>query len=542
MQVEGINPAVLEWARNTAGLSVEDAAHRLGLSSGQKESASEKLEAMERGERAPTAAQLGKMAATYHRPLLSLYMSEPPRAADRGEDFRTTTAPVPSDEAARLDALVRDVRMRHAILRDVMSDEEDATRRIFVGSMPITTPVAQAAARVREGLGIVHDSDARRGVAKPADLFGELRRRVEAMGVFVILLGDLGNYRTAISPSVFRGFAVADDLAPLIVINDQDAKSAWSFTLIHELVHLFVGSTGVSGAPTTIQPHTPAARIERFCNDVAGEVLLPTRALVNIERVRTAKAVMELAETLSAAWKVSASMAAYRLWRIGKADDDAYGEAVRVFAERWRLHRQREKDKAKESDSGPSYYVVRRHRLGDALLQFVGRSLRADALTHTTAAKLFGVRPGAVEGLLAGVPGLGGARPSRERQARLMYLLDANTLIRANADYYPIRRIPQFWDWLIDRGRAGVVKIPNEIADEITAGRDAVSDWLKDRDARNALRLDEAADANLVRKVVELGYAPDLTDAEMALLGRDPFLMAYGLAASGRTVKKAGKS
>lgn len=55
-----------------------------------------------------------------------------------------------------------------------------------------------------------------------------------------------------------------------------------------------------------------------------------------------------------------------------------------------------------------------------------------------------------------------------------MYLLDANTLIRANGDYYPIKRIPQFWDWLIVKGKAGVVKIPNEIADEITAGRDDV--------------------------------------------------------------------
>lgn len=117
-----------------------------------------------------------------------------------------------------------------------------------------------------------------------------------------------------------------------------------------------------------------------------------------------------------------------------------------------------------------------------------------------------------------------------------MYLLDANTLIRANADYYPIKRIPQFWEWLIERGRAGVVKIPNEIADEITAGRDAVSEWLKDQDARGALRLDEAVNVALVRQVVERGYAPDLNDAEMAKIGRDPFLIAYGMAGSGRTI------
>lgn len=117
-----------------------------------------------------------------------------------------------------------------------------------------------------------------------------------------------------------------------------------------------------------------------------------------------------------------------------------------------------------------------------------------------------------------------------------MYLLDANTLIRANADYYPLKRIPQFWDWLIDKGNSGVVKIPNEIADEITTGRDDVSEWLKDRKIKDALRLNEAVDPSLLRRVVAQGYAPDLTDAEMELLGRDPFLVAYGMAAAGRSV------
>ena len=415
MQVEGINPAVLEWARNTAGLSPEDAAQRIGLSSTQKESGVEKLEAIERGERVPTAAQIAKMAATYHRPLLSLYMSEPPRPAARGEDFRTTTAPIAREEAARLDSLMRDVRARHAILRDMMTDDEDAQPRGYIGSVSIQTSIPQAVRRIKDALRIVNDNDARRGASKPEDLFSELRRRVEAMGIFVILLGDLGNYRTAISPTVFRGFAVADDLAPLIVVNDQDAKAAWAFTLIHELVHLFVGSTGVSGAPTTVEPHTTAARVERFCNDVAGEVLLPSHAIVSYGKITAAPDLMELAEMLSSIWKVSAGMAAYRLWRSGKADDEAYSEAVSMMTQRWQLHRQREKEKAKETEGGPSFYMVKRHRLGDALLLFVGRSLRADAVTHTTAAKVFGVKPGAVEGLLAGVQGLGGARPVRGR-------------------------------------------------------------------------------------------------------------------------------
>lgn len=411
---ETINPAVLTWARETAGLSTEEAAHKIGLTTGTRGTAEEKLKAMERGERAPSEAQLAKMAAAYHRPLLSLYMAEPPRPADRGEDFRTMRNPVGRREAAWLEALVRDVRTRQSILHDMMEDEEDAEPVNFVGTLTIATPIAQAANRIKAALGIDDDRSFRRGMRQPEDLFTELRRRTETLGVFVILLGDLGSHHTAISPKVFRGFAVADKLAPMIVINDQDAKAAWSFTLIYELVHIFVGNTGVSGLPAKETPHTPNARIERFCNDVAGELLLPDQALARVARLTNVEAVLHEADVLCRDWHVSKAMAAYRLWRARKTDADTYGEVVRILAEQWRHQRARERDQNRAGEGGPNYYVVRRHRLGDALLRFVGHGLRADAVTHTTAAKVLGVRPGAVEPLLSSVMGLGGSVPRRK--------------------------------------------------------------------------------------------------------------------------------
>lgn len=414
MVEEAINPAVLVWARETAGLSVEEAANKIGLTTGKHGTAEAKLEAMESGERAPSAAQLARMAAAYHRPLLSLYMAEPPRPADRGEDFRSMRAPVAPREAAWLDALVRDVQTRQSILRDMIEDEEDAEPVSFVGTLAINTPIAQAASRIKSTLDIEDDRRFRQGMHQPEDLFTELRRRTEALRVFVILLGDLGSHHTAISPKVFRGFAVADRLAPMIVINDQDAKAAWSFTLIHELTHIFVGNTGVSGLPATSEPHTPNARIERFCNDVAGELLLPEHALARTPRLTSADAVIQEANMLCRDWHVSKAMAAYRLWRAQKTDAETYGEVVRILAEQWQQHRARERDQSRNVEGGPNYYIVRRHRLGDALLRFVGYGLRADALTHTTAAKVLGVRPGAVEPLLSSVVGLGNGPPRRK--------------------------------------------------------------------------------------------------------------------------------
>lgn len=184
--------------------------------------------------------------------------------------------------------------------------------------------------------------------------------------------------------------------------------------LIHELVHIFVGNTGVSGLPAKETPHTPNARIERFCNDVAGELLLPDQALARVARLTNVEAVLHEADVLCRDWHVSKAMAAYRLWRARKTDADTYGEVVRILAEQWRHQRARERDQNRAGEGGPNYYVVRRHRLGDALLRFVGHGLRADAVTHTTAAKVLGVRPGAVEPLLSSVMGLGGSVPRRK--------------------------------------------------------------------------------------------------------------------------------
>lgn len=410
---EKINPAVLEWARTSAGLSLDEAARRLGLASGPRGTGEEKLAEIEAGEREPTAAQISKMASVYHRPLIAFYMEEPPRPAPRVEDFRTMTEAAHHDDTARLEALVRDVRVRQSILKDIMLDEEGSEPVAFVGSIDQDTSVEEAAGRVRIALEIDDDRGLRRGISSAEDLFRELRRRTERLGIFVLVLGDLGSHHTAISAAAFRGLAIADPLAPIVVINDQDAKAAWSFTLIHELAHVFLGRTGISGAPSTGEPRTSQARIERFCNDVAGEVLLPERLLAGTPRLASADQLVAAADALSETWKVSSSMAAYRLWRTRKTDADTYGEAVAVLAARWR--RIREAEKAQKSDPTPGMYLIlRRRSLGEAMLRFVGTSLRENLVTHTTAARVFGVKAGTVNALLSGVSGLGGGkRPAR---------------------------------------------------------------------------------------------------------------------------------
>ena len=118
--------------------------------------------------------------------------------------------------------------------------------------------------------------------------------------------------------------------------------------------------------------------------------------------------------------------------------------------------------------------------------------------------------------------------------SKALYLLDANVLITAHRDYYPVKRIPEFWDWLQHHAEAGTVKVPAEILDEVKRGKprqdaDDLLDWLKDPNVKDAIPLDEEPDPALVWQVVEQGYAPNLSEPELVKLGRDPFLIAYAL-------------
>src|SRR5215218_7547968 len=110
--ISRFNPQILTWARERAGLSLEEAARALGLSGAN---AVARLEEMEAGEREPTRRQIGEMAKKYRRPLLTFYLQAPPEAGKRTHDFRTLPERAAGSEAV-LDALVRDVKARQALV------------------------------------------------------------------------------------------------------------------------------------------------------------------------------------------------------------------------------------------------------------------------------------------------------------------------------------------------------------------------------------------------------------------------------------------
>lgn len=389
-----VNPNIIRWARETAGLTLEEAAKKLGIHQARGVSAVDRLVAIESGDNEPTRPLLKKMVKQYRRPLLTFYLSAPPRKGDRGQDFRVLPEDYSDTDEALLDALIRDVKARQSMVRAMLEDEEDTETLPFVGSVRMSHGASVVLSSIKERIQI--NMAEFRAESSATDAFRLLRDKVEAAGVFVLLISNLGSYHTTLDVETFRGFALADNIAPFVIINDQDAHSAWSFTLLHELVHIWLGQTGVSGWKAE-------RSIEKFCNDVASEFLLPRSELeqltisnkTDLERTQT------LISDFASNRNLSASMVAYRLHRIGTIDFDSWKSLRDTFRKLWIDRRNEERVRAHEQDRhGPSYYPVRRHRIGKALLTLVDSMMRAGAITTYKAGQVLGVKPKNVQNLL----------------------------------------------------------------------------------------------------------------------------------------------
>lgn len=373
-----VNPDVLSWARETAGLSPDDAVKKLQLRDARGVAAVDRLAALETGADHPTRPMLAKMARAYRRPLVALYLEAPPRAVQRGTDFRTFAGDRFPAQDSLVQALVRDAVARQGLVRAQLEDEE-AGEVEFVGSLALSDGRHAAS----DSLEAVVNGTISQAASNVRPDFDPLRDAVEGRGVFVLLQGDLGSHHTDIDTDAFRGFALADRLAPFIVINDNDARTAWSFTLLHEVVHLLLGETGISGS-------RGEAETERFCNDVASEYLVPQSAIDDfsmdhMEFDQLADAIGRFASE----WNVSRALIAYRLHRSNRIDIYSYQRLAEMFRRRWL----RDRHRRALDEGGPSYYTVRRHRAGKAILNIVRRGVGEGSLSTTKAAIVLGVKP-----------------------------------------------------------------------------------------------------------------------------------------------------
>jgi Zn-dependent peptidase ImmA (M78 family)/transcriptional regulator with XRE-family HTH domain len=392
-----VNPDILKWARETAGLTLEDAAAKLNIGEARGVPAETRLAAYEAGEREPSRPLLVRMAKQYRRPLLTFYMSQAPRLGERGQDFRTLPPEHSTAQDALVDALIRDVRARQQMVRAALEDEEETVRLPFVASMTMRQGIDAVLQSIQQTLDLdLEQYRGRHSGDRGPGGFAYLRERAEKVGIYVLLIGNLGSHHTSLDVEVFRGFALADDVAPFIVINDQDAVTAWAFTLLHELCHIWLGATGVSGA-------TAGTAVEQFCNDVAGRFFLPANEVDGLRDLRDAKfdAVVARINDFAEVRHISRSMVAYKLYREGIIERDLWSRLTALYRSHWRGAREAQRERNRDHEGGPNYYVVKRHRLGEALVSLARRMLAEGAMSPSKAGKVLGVKPSNVYGLVS---------------------------------------------------------------------------------------------------------------------------------------------
>ena len=252
-----VRPELLVWARQRSGLEFTALAHRFP-----------KLEEWERGALSPTLKQLDSFANATHTPVGFLFLPEPPEEQVPIPDYRTmgdVSVGRPSPDL--LDTIFQ-CQQRQEWYRDFaqLNREDPVT---FVGSLTTGTPVVEAATALRETLSFAVDQ--RGGTWTEA--LRMLIDRAEDVGVLVMINGVVGNNtRRKLDPREFRGFTLVDPLAPLVFINGADTKAAQVFTLAHELAHLWLGQSALSDADLV---RMPEVALERWCNQVASEFLVP---------------------------------------------------------------------------------------------------------------------------------------------------------------------------------------------------------------------------------------------------------------------------
>lgn len=304
-----IKPELLRWARERAGYSEERLIGRFPM-----------LLDWERGKAHPTLRQLEDYAKATHTPVGFLFLQTPPVEEMPIPDFRTVgNAHIGHPSPDLLDTLYL-CQQRQAWYRDfVLSAGEE--RLALVGSVRTTDHIVDTATRIRNALGF--DLAERQRLPTWTDALRRFIEQTDSLGVLVMVSGVVGsNNRRRLDPGEFRGFALADEFAPLVFINGADTKAAQMFTLAHELAHVFLGQSAVSDAQALA---VPDHGVERWCNQVAAELLVPLEALRAAFDRRTP--LRDETDRLARRFKVSTLVILRRIHDAGGLGRDAYWRA-----------------------------------------------------------------------------------------------------------------------------------------------------------------------------------------------------------------------
>lgn len=360
-----VEPALLTWACHRAGKQPLDLA-----------SAFPRIQEWLDGTVQPTLRQLERFAKKTYTPVGFLFLSEPPTQCVPIPDMRTMrsvelTEPTPN----LLDTLYL-CQQRQAWYQSY-AKTYGIGKLALVGSLDANTPVQEAAQAMREELKL--DLDAQLTSKSWEQALKQLVEAADRAGILVMINGIVGvNTHRRLDPDEFRGFALADSLAPLIFVNGADAKAAQMFTVAHELAHLWRGESALSDAAVAT-----TRELERWCNAVAAEFLVPADRLRT--ELRTDADALEEARRLARRFRVSSLVLLRRLHDIGHLSRAAMWDLYRAEVARFQSRRA-------SSSGGGDFYRTQRVRLGHRFARAVIESTWEGRSSFTEANQLLNVK------------------------------------------------------------------------------------------------------------------------------------------------------
>ena len=250
---------VLRWAADRAGRSDDILEQRF-----------RKWPLWLTGEAQPTLKQLENFAQFTYTPIGYFFLPEPPELKLPVTDFRTVCDEILAEPSSDLLDMIYLCQQRQDWFRDY-ARMHGLERLDFVGSASLQDKPEDLAKSMRQRLGF--SIAERERLPTWTEALRHLIVKAENAGVMVMVSSIVGsNSHRKLDVDEFRGFALADDLAPLIFLNGTDSKAAQMFTLAHELVHIWLGESGISDPKAG---NIPEHKTERWCNRVAAELLMP---------------------------------------------------------------------------------------------------------------------------------------------------------------------------------------------------------------------------------------------------------------------------
>jgi Zn-dependent peptidase ImmA (M78 family)/transcriptional regulator with XRE-family HTH domain len=366
-----VKPALLRWARDRAGLALDELARCFP-----------RLSHWESGEARPTRKQLERFAKATHAPLDYLLLAKPPVERVPIPDLRNAGNPRIARPSPNLLDTLSVCRQRQQWYRAFVRSRRDKPLA-FVGSATLASDIRATAAAMRSALGL--GIEERRKIPTWTKALSRFIEQADALGILVMVNGVVANnnYRR-LNPDEFRGFALSDALAPLVFINGADAKAGQIFTLAHALAHIWLGQSGLSDvAPITV----PAHDVERWCSQVAAELLVPLDAL-RAEH-RRGEELRDALLRLARRFKVSTPVILRRLHDLGGLTQDQLREVYEHELKRLRSIRK---------SSGGDFYRTQGTRLGRRFARALvistleGETLQQDAFRLLGFSKLTTLR------------------------------------------------------------------------------------------------------------------------------------------------------